>query len=392
VNATAASDERTAVVIDVSMTDLDTAGTFKSRVVVSSPDLAKEAAVPITIVVKDSWWFPMFVILAGIVVAALMSYVSQRLRPTLENRYRSDRLWGDVAHFRYTAKSPAKIQKINEILEALRRADQTLGAAEAKAILDDVSKQLDAYRAAEATLRASVNTSLADARKAVENAATSADEASRKEVRQVVGNIERMLGEDKVDEADEARRELQQKLEKLQAHPPGKGLITERMGALRLTVAGSAEGHLVDSPILFEVDVGSPPMDRVFWYFEDIGKEEEGKPKTIHRFARAGTYLVKVTAECDGVPAVAEATVLVRDPAPADDLKTIRRMILATEIGQSAVAAAIATLTAMLGLYANKPFGTLTDYLTAFLWGFGVDATVKGFVSVFQKVRGGATT
>lgn len=50
------------------------------------------------------------------------------------------------------------------------------------------------------------------------------------------------------------------------------------------------------------------------------------------------------------------------------------------------VAVGIASVTGLLTLYVGKTFGTLADYATALIWGFGVDAGVKGFAATLKKL------
>ena len=46
----------------------------------------------------------------------------------------------------------------------------------------------------------------------------------------------------------------------------------------------------------------------------------------------------------------------------------------------------LATVTGLLFLYVGKVFGSLSEYLWAFLWGFGIDTAVKGYTAVYTKI------
>jgi len=54
----------------------------------------------------------------------------------------------------------------------------------------------------------------------------------------------------------------------------------------------------------------------------------------------------------------------------------------------SGVALLLAAITGLLYLYlgTRKPFGSIQDYLLAFLWGFGIDNSVRGFTDILKKI------
>ena len=54
----------------------------------------------------------------------------------------------------------------------------------------------------------------------------------------------------------------------------------------------------------------------------------------------------------------------------------------------TALAVLVATLTGVLALYVDKPFGTLTDYVCAIIWGLGIKKSVHGFGSVYSAING----
>ena len=74
----------------------------------------------------------------------------------------------------------------------------------------------------------------------------------------------------------------------------------------------------------------------------------------------------------------------------ASPTETRRRKVIEEIRKQEQVLSAIALFLAIAGgvlfLYYGKPFGTLSDYITAFLWGFGLDSGVKGFAATFTKI------
>jgi len=71
--------------------------------------------------------------------------------------------------------------------------------------------------------------------------------------------------------------------------------------------------------------------------------------------------------------------------APTEDLM-IRRIRVYDQLLRL-LAVLIVTLLGLQAVYQNQPFGGW-DYIKAFIWGFGIDQTVKGFGPVLSKLRG----
>lgn len=61
------------------------------------------------------------------------------------------------------------------------------------------------------------------------------------------------------------------------------------------------------------------------------------------------------------------------------------------ETSLTVAAIAVASLMAFLSLYQEKPFGSFGDYVAAFLWGFGFDASAKGFAPILNRLLGRKT-
>jgi hypothetical protein len=67
-------------------------------------------------------------------------------------------------------------------------------------------------------------------------------------------------------------------------------------------------------------------------------------------------------------------------------LRRSRWTLSAYDLLTSAIAAGVAIGTGLWLLYAGKPFGTAAQYAEAFVWGFGIDNTVRGFAAVMRKI------
>lgn len=136
------------------------------------------------------------------------------------------------------------------------------------------------------------------------------------------------------------------------------------------------------------------PTDELRWHFGDVGSFVPGRTQTTHTYRRAGRYQVRVEVMRNGALHKTLQEVITILPGPTEVSRAlVRRRLRRNELILSAVALAIAVITGLILLYVNKPFGTLSDYLLAILWGFGIDNSVKGVADVFGKVKasGGAS-
>lgn len=73
-------------------TDIKRAGDFQTNLTFTSPSLAKPVVVPVTIRVKDSWFLPLVVILAGVFAGALVHFLVRIWRPRQLSAYRLTQL------------------------------------------------------------------------------------------------------------------------------------------------------------------------------------------------------------------------------------------------------------------------------------------------------------
>jgi hypothetical protein len=65
----------------------------------------------------------------------------------------------------------------------------------------------------------------------------------------------------------------------------------------------------------------------------------------------------------------------------------LKRMLKSADFVIFGMAVVLASLTGLLYLSLGKPFGTPQDYLLAFLWGFGIDNSVRGFSELFKIIN-----
>jgi hypothetical protein len=132
------------------------------------------------------------------------------------------------------------------------------------------------------------------------------------------------------------------------------------------------------------------PDVRIVWDFDDGREPREGTLIERNRYERHGHYFVTVT-----VTRAAEGTLVGRCntsvtvlPGSAERRQIeAERTVAGVDRTVLAVSIFIATIAGMWTLYLGKPFGSLADYVTAVLWGFGIDAGVRGAAEVGRRLR-----
>lgn len=168
-------------------------------------------------------------------------------------------------------------------------------------------------------------------------------------------------------------------------------------GEVRLGTRGPAGGPTELG--IARIEVITPPADRLAgraielrasgmapdafaWEAEDgAPRIDRSEPERLRlTYAQPGSFRVRLVL-MDGTPA-AEHGVTVLSPAEVSGAASARRRRQQVELALTAASLVIAMLTGLLALYVDKPFGSLRDYITAFLWGVGVDLSLRGFAAV----------
>jgi hypothetical protein len=132
--------------------------------------------------------------------------------------------------------------------------------------------------------------------------------------------------------------------------------------------------------------------DSVYWNFGDGSPQSEvskDQLQVTHVYNTSRVYPVEVQL-MKGVKVVTdEPFVQLVEILPGKDEMTVKKIqkgIWIADLGVTVTALLLASLTGLIYLYyVNKVFGSPQDYIMAFLWGFGIDASVKGFASVLGK-------
>ena len=132
--------------------------------------------------------------------------------------------------------------------------------------------------------------------------------------------------------------------------------------------------------------------DLLRWDFSDSSRIIESSSRSItHAFTKVGRYHVKIDILRGPAKDVIKVLTLPLTILPGEteiELGEINSQIRRSEIFISAIALILAALTGLIYLYIGNAFGSLRDYLVAFLWGFGIDNSVRGFSAVLKKATG----
>jgi hypothetical protein len=156
--------------------------------------------------------------------------------------------------------------------------------------------------------------------------------------------------------------------------------------------------RIAEVPLTFRIlDPGGHfPNDATFsWHFGEEGTQwAPGGRESTHAYREPGTYRVKVEVRpAAGGPALGSlATEVVVLPGRlARQTADIGGRLWRVDAILSGVSLVLAALTGLLYLYVGKPFGSLSDYLLALFWGFGIDSSVRGFTAVLKRVTTSGT-
>jgi hypothetical protein len=301
------------------------AGDYTTELTLASFTLGGIKTIPLKVTVSDSWLWALIAITLGVLGGYLTHFLSENWRPRRLNAYNIVRLRAAVDQYLLSTTDPQKVRKLLEIERLIfiaRRINDHGQPADSKSQLDRAQQLLDDFA----------------------QAAVAQVEAAR---------------------------------------------LTEP----HIEVRDAPRDRTTDTQIRFRVVGLSPALateDTVRWYFGDgSAPETRSGEATSHRFPEPDDYdIVAEVLRGKGQtidPQLAQR-VTIAPGRTAVQLKSLWRQIQAADVALSGIALALACLLGLEYLYVGKTFGSLTDYITAILWGFGLDNGVRGFSAVLAKI------
>lgn len=381
--------------------NFDAAGTYQARLWVR-PAASGPEEIPFKIIVTDSWLLPTLVIALGVGIALLVSELATRTRPREENRLALLELRDLVATMRGSTVNPNRRDAVDALDAKLRRAERSLERGTAAAT---VTADLNALRTETAALQKELAEESRDARRTLEEAEqalaqleTAVDPAEK--VRLAALQTRLAEARAKLEETDFARAKaiaqdiLTQKNTIKVVAPSVTAEDRVRRGARGGFRMPAAEGSIgIVEPdaawvsgreLTFLAPKGGG--SEFVWDFGDQSPPISGE-RVSHRFEVAGTYVVTVSVR-SGTAEVAKAVQEIRiELSPLErgyEKATKRRRGI--DWALAIISLVVATVTGLSMLYSNRVFGTMANYLEAFVWGFGIDSSVRGLAAVAKKL------
>ena len=394
--------EQREVVLEIS--GVNRAGALATSLLIASPSLAAAATLPLTLQVADRWPMPLFVITLGVVLGAWVRYLSQVARPREVARVKSVFIAGHVARWRERSRDPQQIQLLDEIDDLLRVSEERLqvgNAAGAETALNDAETKLADFRKAwderfQGLIKRVQETAAGLDALQVEIPDTDTDDLARLDsARRLVAGARQSLGIFDLEAAESQLAAAAITLEQLRAaHPPDaavRGLAPARRGPeLDIEVAegpGARIAGRVLSFQLLDLDGAILPDDEIEWDFGEGPRLTAPPGRVTHHFRRQGAFRVRAAIKRNGQDVLAAATDVQILPHPIEPLVIERTTRLrGLELGLTFVSIVLAILTCMGLLFFGRVFGTPSQYVEAFLWGFGIDSGVKNVADLLKKV------
>lgn len=275
----------------------------------------------------------------------------------------------------------AGVEEVRALLTAERHD-------EADRRLAQLRKQLDALKQ---------RTAIADEANRIEavfselqavDAAMTAEFAAKKR------ELDRALSANRIEDANASLHALHALMK--EASTPGQGAMpgvveresaAGRIGTLAVINPSGAAAVRTGEEVVFAIAPKPASFDAIEWSFGDGERARTEKLEARHVFRITGECRVEATMIAAGRPIgfIRALTISVRAPDDAARAQK-RQWLVAGDWAVLAASIVLATLSGVLVLYIDKPFGSMSDMIVAFLWGFGLDGTVRGFSPIFKRL------
>lgn len=244
--------------LKVSFWDLWRAGSFDTKLLITSTSLSGEKAIPIKVNVRDWVLFPLLAIAIGVAGG----YLTRRLvgveRPRNENTFKLLRLQNEVERFREVVSKPSSVETVSALLAQIKKAKESNATgdfATVKAELPKIQEKLDEFRKAQLQAQEAANTTLNGQLNEVE--VLEQDELTPDEVRDLesikgkLTDVQRLLRQGMVDDAQDKLENVKQLLAAFRTRKLTDyfSFLTTELGKLSLTGDAATTGESLKSEI-----------------------------------------------------------------------------------------------------------------------------------------------
>ncbi|WP_437840056.1 PKD domain-containing protein [Sorangium sp. So ce1153] len=375
----------------------DRTGEFASAAVLEAPALGRgPTRIPLLIEVTDDVWAPLAVITLGVGAAFGLDYLNKRWRPAQETMLRILRLSTQLERLRRLVEKPPNTTELTALAERLSRIETQADSSKSGEELDEIENRLSA-------LQTQQHDKILDLWNRLDVLGRSAATlASMPEFVDETKKAREFLLAERVDPAEESVKKCEDLAAAAPAggprfgRAPESGAATPREQGPTLDVKDSHASRVVGSRLSFVLaasDATQIAGDQFAWEFGDGARETTSRPRATHEYGRPGRFAVKVSVLAGGAEvAKVETSISVAPSARDRAMVQFDRRMKWVDLGVSTLALGIATLSALTTTYYNgKLFGTFGDYAGAFLWGFGMDASLRGLANVVGALRQGSS-
>lgn len=366
-------------------------GTLQSKLHVAIAGHEEIEEVPFKLVVSDAPPLPFLAIFFGVFCAFLLHFLATRIRPEQANRFRLLQLRQLLERLRLrSADRRAEIDKMLALLHDLALSNSAGVVSEVQARLGTLAQEIDALEKQIEADRQAVQQKIREVRASLDTVRGKANPADVAEATAGMLRLETLAGQNRHAEALAGLMHVAEIVAAMAAAAKRGSRPDEdetvdvspaaAAGVIRILTALAS--RTTRREVVFEV-AGVASDAALRWSFGDGDAEVHQGPRARHSYAQSGMF--SITAELpDGGIATTEIDIGLSD-LERGAVDAAKRLVLIDAL-LSLIALIVATTTGLLMLYAGKTFGSLASYLEAFLWGFGIDGSVRGFGNVFKKL------
>lgn len=398
--------------IEVTVEGVRDAGMFDTQLLVSTPGAAGKKAIPIKVQVTDLWIWPFLTILAGVMTAYYFRYLADKRQPFLQNDQLRKRLIGEADRLTPQINNHLEdAQKLTDLRASLTEAEEQnqRDPAVARAILHEVEMVLDALRQVYVHKGIEARMALRSLEGQITAFSTSeglsADLTTRLQalLPRITATRER-LDAGSLNEAGTKLAALQQDFDALRIERFAEVLQEATDNLKSLTMAGldpdeaKSTQNLIQAAqlLLGSGSFASLPGQLALIQIQlRLLKQKllaQQQPVSFAGRPEEDDEAPKISLKESTLPhlgnAASPAAILT---VPIENqIADIQAELDRNSRALTLIAFLFASVTGMLALYFGNAFGSAKDYLVAFLWGFGIDNSVRGFQSVYQKLTGKA--